>query len=110
MQYSLQRALHTICGAAEKSAPSPSEVYFILLFFSLSFCLFSSSQQLWNLNLASFTDNIFFIMANGKTKQNTGIDECVGVNSASPERAGSDSVWRERVKERGRERERAEHN
>lgn len=45
---------------------------------------------------------MFFIMANGKTKQDTGIDECVGVNSVSPERAGLGSVWKEREIERER--------
>lgn len=55
-------------------------------------------------------------MANGKAKQNTGIEDCVGVNSVSPERAGLESVCRERgraresEREAERERESAEHN
>lgn len=53
------------------------------------------AQQLRDLNLASFTDNLFFIMTDGKTKQNPGTEQRVGGNSVSPEGAGLDSVYGE---------------
>lgn len=38
-------------------------------------------------------------MANGKTKENAGIEQRVGGNSVSPERAGLDFVYAEEERE-----------